>query len=219
MTTLIDLKGKRFGRLKVLSRAPNESGKNAKWHCLCDCGGLKVVLSYALHKGITSSCGCIKREQNRTMFTRHGYSRSPEWNAWQGLKNRCYSPTYKGYKNYGGRGIKVCERWMDCFDNFLADMGKRPSINHSIERLDVNGDYSPSNCTWATIDVQSRNRRNNVLITKDGETRCATDWATLLGIHMSTLKKRIAKQGAVADVLRPVASSKSHHVATRRTGD
>ena len=214
MTRLINLVGFRFGRLAVISRAPNESGKNAMWNCICDCGGSKIVLSYSLLKSRTQSCGCIKKEQNIAMFTRHGYSKTPEWQAWQGMKNRCNSPSYKGFHNYGGRGIKVCERWLECFDNFIADIGPRPSANHSIERIDVNGDYCPSNCIWATTDVQARNRRANVFITNDGKTLCISDWAKLLGMHMSTLKKRIEKHGAVPEVLSPVASNKSHRATT-----
>ena len=159
MNKRIDLTGRRFGRLLVISF---HSSQNyiSKWLCRCDCGTEKVINGGNLTTGKVVSCGCYRIEKH----TKHNMSYSPEYLAWAGIKSRCYNPKAPRYPNYGERGITVCNRWLESFENFYADIGDRPSKDYSIERLDVNGNYEPFNCKWATRFEQQRNirvQRNN----------------------------------------------------------
>jgi len=160
----IDLKGKTFGNLYVVYRVDNivlSSGREfVAWKCKCKCGNEVVVSSNHLKTGHTKSCGCKKKERKPTNFITHGMSHLPEYRIWLGMKNRCYNSNLKEYYHYGRRGIKVCDRWLESFENFYEDMGERPSNRYTIERHNVNGDYGPSNCSWETYSVQSRNKRN-----------------------------------------------------------
>jgi|SRR5699024_2311953 len=153
----MDLTGQKFGRWQVIRRGENQDNRVA-WYCKCDCGNTGTVDTRRLVKGRSKSCGCLAREVN----TKHGHNTtegsSSEYNSWHQMKQRCLNPNDKRYHDYGGRGIKVCERWMD-FNNFLEDMGKKPSPNHSIDRIDNNGDYEPSNCKWSDDYEQQRNIR------------------------------------------------------------
>jgi hypothetical protein len=129
----------------------------------------------------------------RSGYTRHGHSRvggpSPEYSVWRGMTSRCRNPKSTGYHNYGGRGIKVCERWQ-LFDNFLADMGEKPE-GMTLERIDSNGDYEPGNCRWATYAEQARNKHNNINITINKTSKCLTDWAAFAGISVETVISRL----------------------------
>jgi hypothetical protein len=184
----LDLKGKRFGRLVVLGRAPiRPRDKNAMWTCRCDCGGWAVVAATNLAKS-TKSCGCLARETaadllrvNRYTLT-HNLSQSLEYKSWCNMKGRCNNPNNHKYHSHGGRGIKVCERWQNSFENFYADMGKKPTRGYSIERVDNDGDYCPENCIWATIKVQGKNTRTNVYVEIGGVRLNLTDWCIELGI-------------------------------------
>ena len=148
MTTLIDIAGQQFGRLRVISREGTSSSRKTLWLCECACGNTALVTSNQLRRGRTNSCGCL----------RHGYTKTPTYNAWCGAKKRCCNTQDKDYKNYGGRGIRVCARWLESFENFLKDMGERPA-GKSLDRIDVDGDYELSNCRWATASEQAQNRR------------------------------------------------------------
>src|SRR4051812_30076529 len=122
---------------------------------------------------------------------KHNMSYSPEFNVWRGMLKRCHLPTDKDYPNYGGRGIEVCERWKHSFVNFHQDMGDRPEPHLSVDRIDTNGNYEPSNCRWTTSTQQNRNRRNNHLVTFRGETKTISEWAEITGIQKSTIRRRL----------------------------
>jgi len=162
MRPAIDLSGNRFGRLIVIERAGSDLGGNAKWRVFCDCGKETIVSGCSLRYGYTKSCGCLRREIIINRNTTHGdscsRSVSREYGIWNGMKSRCTNRKCKDFKYYGGRGIKVCCRWLDSFDNFLKDMGRCPP-GLSIERKNNDGDYEPGNCLWATQSDQIKNRR------------------------------------------------------------
>lgn len=186
MAKLIDLTNQRFGRL-VAVRYEGER----RWLCACDCGVLKVIRASSLGKS-TRSCGCFHREMVGNMNATHRLSGTATHQIWVQMKRRCYNPKDKGYKHYGARGITVCERWRKSFENFLADMGERPSNQHSIDRYpDNDGNYEPTNCRWATPKQQANNTRRNRKISHNGITKNLNEWAAELGMSRATLESRI----------------------------
>jgi hypothetical protein len=184
-----DLTGQRFHRLVAIERAPSGNKGASRWLCKCDCGTLKVIMAQNLKNGSTKACGCMNREKSG--FVRHGHAfvgkKTKTYICWESMHRRCNSPSDRSYHRYGGRGIKVCPSWRR-FENFLADMGERP-IGKSLDRIDNNLGYSPENCRWATASEQAKNRSTTRLITHDGETMCARDWARELGMAYSTFQR------------------------------
>ena len=164
---MIDLTGKRFNRLLVLARGPNKASK-AAWRVRCDCGKLSLVIGRNLRSGNTRSCGCLSAERTSADNAARGIHfesgmRTPEYEAWRNMRRRCYDSTSQNYRYYGGRGITVCERWMESYLFFLADVGRKPSPTHSIDRINNDGNYEPTNCRWATKRQQGLNRRRRLL--------------------------------------------------------
>jgi len=180
-----NLMGRRFGRLLVIKRAENRN-RHVYWRCRCDCGNEVEVRGDALTRGPTVSCGCYQHD----IATKHGMWQSPVYNIWRSMLTRCENPEMHAFDRYGGRGIKVCDRWHD-FELFYDDMGPRPGDSYSLDRIDNNGDYCPDNCRWATKKQQSRNRCNNRIIEADGERRCISEWASIVGIKQGTLTQRL----------------------------
>lgn len=164
-------------------------GKNKRQHyiCLCSCGNLTKVRRDSLTSGHTTSCGCFAVSQTIKRSKKHGGCGTPEYQAWINIRKRCYWEKHDHFAYYGGRGIKVCDKWLKSFANFLNDVGYRPSNEHSIERIDFNGDYEPSNVRWATQLEQARNKSNNRLIEYNGVTRCLAEWAELYEINSSKI--------------------------------
>lgn len=185
----IDLAGKKFGRLSVLSRGPN-AGRHPQWHCRCDCGKETLVHGRHIRSGITKSCGCLGRENVVKSNTKHGRCGQPIYQTWKAMIRRCYGVTGKDYPAYGGRGIFVCSEWRFSFSAFLEDMGERPQ-GTSLDRIDNDGPYSPDNCRWATPAQQCANKRNNVLVTRNGKTQTAAQWERELGFSRGTIRQRI----------------------------
>jgi hypothetical protein len=165
--------GMRFGALTVLSEIKERDKNNfILYLCRCDCGNQKAILGSSMRDGRTQSCGCL----HSLAVTKHGMDGTPIYRTWIGMKTRCLNPKSPIYHQYGGRGISICQRWLENFDNFLADMGNRPD-GMSIDRIDVDGNYEPSNCRWATPVEQANNRRNNKIFNLNGKPYTAAQYS------------------------------------------
>ena len=190
-----DLTGLRYGRLAVIERAANRN-KHVYWLCQCDCGERVEVRADGLTRGSSVSCGCYQHE----IVTKHGMWNTAAYKTWRGMLLRCKTSSHPAYPRYGGRGIKVCERWHD-FLAFYADMYPKPFKTASLDRIDNEGDYCPENCRWATKKEQSRNRSDNRVLNYYGTERCVTEWAETLGMKVSALSMRLRKGWTVEDAL------------------
>lgn len=204
---VIDLTGQKFGLLTVVKRIPSN---RVRWLCLCECGKTKEVASFHLRAGSIKSCGHLIGEATRKRCTKHGHkSRGRKtdetYSTWCAMWTRCTNPNQGAWARYGGRGISVCDRWRD-FSAFLADMGKRPQ-GCTLDRIDVNGNYEPANCRWATASQQRRNQRNSICIEYKGQLKPLAEWAEHMGLHYSTLYNRIYRYGwPIEKALRPATA-------------
>ena len=191
MGKFIDLTGQKFGRLMVIECAGRDKRGRAIWKCKCDCGNEAIKGSDRLIRGITQSCGCLHTERTRQANTRHGLTHTRLFNIWSGMRKRCYNSNCHAYKDYGGRGITISEEWNDfiTFKDWALTHGY--DNNLTIDRKDVNGNYEPSNCRWATMKVQSNNTRTNRIITFNGKTQTMKEWANELNINYQTLSTHI----------------------------
>lgn len=203
----IDMIGKRFGRLVVTALSEQRGHRNQLMYvCKCDCGNTVIVLGESLRRHRTASCGCLQKERAKEVNKTHGGSNERLYFVWQGMKNRCTNPNFLEYKNYGGRGIKVCEEWLDyeSFKKFMLEKGYDPSApfgEYTIERIDVNGNYEPNNCTIASQKEQVHNMTSNHNLTYKGETKCLSEWAREIGINATTLLNRLQRGMSVEEAI------------------
>lgn len=196
MPILKDLTGQRFGRLTVIMRAEN-IGKKTAWLCQCDCGNTKIVSGSNLHGKQVMSCGCLGEEVravNCESRQTHGQSYTRLYTIWIGMKQRCFYKKHKHFKRYGGRGITVCDEWKDSFESFYKwAMENGYSDELTIDRIDVNGNYCPENCRWATYKEQNNNTSSSHFLTYNGETKTVAEWSEIVGIPKSTIFNRIKR--------------------------
>jgi hypothetical protein len=187
--------GQKFGRLTVTGIAFKRKGFTY-YLVQCECGKQTRCRKDSLYEGKQVSCGCYLREAVSARMRTHGLAganRTPEYDCWAHMIRRCYTPSTKHFENYGGRGITVCDRWRFSFENFLADLGPRPSAAHSLDRENNDGNYEPGNCRWATAKEQGNNTRRNLYLTFQGQTLTATQWAERLGLGRGVINGRIAR--------------------------
>ena len=192
MITLDRYIGMKFGRLTVTSTLK----KNAKNYlvCSCDCGGTAITLLCRLKSGETKSCGCLRKEKAIDRLTKHGMSHTRLSRIWRGIKSRCTNKNHHYYKNYGGRGIKICDEWendFSAFSEWAFDNGYDDSL--TIDRIDVNGDYTPENCRWTSNKIQCNNKRNNHIVTIEGVSHTISEWSDISGIGYGTIKSRVER--------------------------
>lgn len=204
-----DLTGQTFGRLTVLARAENHGGR-VKWCCKCECGNQKAVKAANLLAGCTNSCGCLAIEAKRARAL-DNMSKSPEKQAWYKMLRRCHDSEHYGYSNYGARGIVVCPRWRDSFLAFYEDMGPRPSAKYSIDRIDNDKGYEPTNCRWATQAQQNGNQRRSRIMEFQGRMQCIAHWAKEHGIAVERVYSRMKAGWDFPTALTtPIDASKVH---------
>jgi len=198
---LRDFTGQTFGQVTVLNELPRQN-THRMWRCQCVCGRIWAVRDHSLcRQRHIKSCGCLKNqyisEANRT----HGQSHTAVYGIWIDMRKRCQNPKHKFFHHYGGRGIKVCERWNKSFEAFLKDMGERPSRKYSIERVDNDGDYCPENCIWALKIPQANNTRRNHKLTFNGQTLTLAEWGRIITISADAIKQRLRLGWSTEDAL------------------
>lgn len=203
-----DLTGLVFGRLTVAGRADDYVYPNGKrrsqWACRCECGNIVSVETSNLKRGNSKSCGCLNDELSTERFTTHGGRHERLYSIWTNMKNRCLNERSPSYLDYGGRGITICDEWVDSYENFRAwayESGydeSKPISDCTIDRIDTDAGYSPGNCRWTDAKMQANNRRNTMFVTAFGSTHSLSEWAEITGIKYHTLFARITKLGWTA---------------------
>ena len=194
--------GMTFGRLIVLSVSENNKNKVI---CQCSCPNktIKEIFKYCLISGHTKSCGCLVKEAVSKTAKTHGMSNTKEYRTFKSILTRCFNPNCKEYKHYGAKGITICERWKNSFENFLADMGKCPPDKTSLDRIDNNGNYEPGNCRWSTAEEQNRNKSNSIKIPYDGKKLSMLEWSKITGLNISTIRNRYIRGYSEDQILSP----------------
>lgn len=191
MSNFEDLTGKTYNMLTVIKRLPNNSSGATVWECQCECGRITKVRSSNLKNGNVKSCGCLK---HRSTSTTHNKSNTKLYGIWNAMKQRCYNPNYHAYKNYGGRGIIICDDWVNSFNNFYnwaINNGYQEGL--SIERINVDDNYYPNNCTWITLAQQAQNRRSCHMFCYNNKKQNLTQWCNELGLDYKLVHNRIFK--------------------------
>lgn len=218
-TIIPDLNGRTFTRLTVITPIERNANKQLVYKCQCQCGNLRYVFPHSLVSGNTKSCGCLKRDTIRAAQRTHGLSKTPTYIAWAAMHSRCTCPTNAKFADYGGRGITICDRWLNSFANFLTDMGEKPSPKHTVDRQDNSLGYTPENCIWATRKEQANNKRNNHLLTFQERSQTMAQWCSELGLSYTVVRSRLNRLGwSVEKALTiPVASDHRGHSKLRST--
>lgn len=187
-----NLQGMKFGRLTVLSYIPGTKKKGNKWVCKCDCGNLTEVYHNALTRNVSKSCGCLRKEVSGKTNLQHGITDTRIYKIWEGIKSRCSNSKLSCYKNYGGRGIKVCQEWLHsptAFYNWAIANGYEENL--TLDREDVNGDYTPQNCRWVDYKTQANNKRTNAIYELNGELKTLAQWCDIFGINYFIVHNRL----------------------------
>lgn len=187
-----ELTGRRFGRLVAIEKSETRRGRISEWICRCDCGNVRSVTTDKLNSGNTKSCGCLQKDTARARVKTHGASQTAEYRIWRAMRERC---RIKPHKRYGLRGIDVCDRWFNSFEAFLSDMGRRPSKQHTLERINGDGNYEPQNCKWATWIEQNNNKPGMLRVILDGKADTIANWCRQLGLNRDTVSNRIHNLG------------------------
>lgn len=201
MSRIIDLTGKEFGRILVLSRAVTRAKKGTRWKCKCTCGTIFFARSWNLRKGNTTSCGCYSAE----LKFKHGRHPKKLYAVWHHMKDRCFNPNNSRYHRYGGRGITICPEWrydFAVFREWALTHGYQEGL--TIDRIDNDGNYQPENCRWITNLEQQNNKANSRLITAHGETHTIAEWARILNIDPRTLHHRFARGKSPEEIVKPL---------------
>lgn len=182
----LNLVDRRFNRLRVLEFSHRNERGEKYWRCVCDCGTEKLVRASVLTSGKAQSCGCLHRER----VTAHGMTNTKTFKTWLSMIGRCTNPKSPDFHRYGGRGVQVCDRWTESFENFLSDMGERPE-GKTLDRIDVNGNYEPKNCRWATLSEQNRNKTSTPKLTFNGKTKSLAEWSDEVGLTVKIISWRV----------------------------
>lgn len=196
----IDIEGQTFNRLTVLGFVGSAGGQ-ARWLCQCSCGLFAIVSGKGLRSGNTKSCGCWNQVAARQRMWRHGNCRTQMYGIWSNIISRTENPNVKSFQDYGERGITMCRRWRNSFEDFSADVGDRPTPKHTLERIDNNGNYEPDNVKWALPLEQANNKRNNRMLTFQGRTQSLAMWCRELHLNYDRIKSRLHRGMSVENAL------------------
>lgn len=201
MGSFIDLTGHRYGRLTVIERVGKNNTGQTTWKCVCDCGKEIIVVGARMRFGSVKSCGCLQREMASLANKTHGMTKSKLHVDWRAMRKRCFCKNDKAYKDYGGRGITVCDEWNDFMAFYEWSMNNGYSEELSLDRIDNDGNYCPENCRWTDSITQGNNKRNNFRVEYNGETKTLAEWSRITGIGSSTIKSRIISGWSIEDAL------------------
>lgn len=212
----IEMIGQKFGRLLVIAEDKRDAQGNIYYLCRCDCGNEKIIKGVSMRKGLTQSCGCYHKERVSKLDPK---SKRKLYRRYWSMRNRCEYTGDKHFSCYGGRGIKVCDEWKnyETFEQWALNNGFKEGL--TLDRIDIDGDYSPDNCRWITHKEQQSNRRDNVYITFNGERRTVQQWSEITGIKKSTIQRRIALNWEEKDLLNSVNESRSHGESIKKAWD
>jgi hypothetical protein len=199
----IDISGQKFGRLTVVESVGSKKGEGVLWLCSCECGGEIFSTGKPLKSGNTKSCGCIAKElivARNKASSKHNMTGSSTFISWDSMKQRCLNPNHKSFSHYGEKGVVICARCLESFDNFLFDMGVRHA-GTTLDRIDSSGNYEPGNCRWATDELQGNNKQSNRLITHEGRCQTIAQWAREIGMSRQSLRHRLENGWSIKEAL------------------